>query len=307
MEENKAKKRHAPVFVADIAKGFCMGVAFIVPGFSGGSIAAILGIYEKLIGAVADIFKNFKKSILTLLPIFIGLAVGAVSMLFPLGYFVAKFPLPTVSLFVGLTLGGLPSVTDELKGARTKGAIISFVVSAVLSLALIFIPTGADVNLFDLSPLGYVLLFVIGFIGSAAIVVPGISGSMLLLIIGYYNPLVDLITKHFLMGKDFWTSAFVLACFGGGIVIGFILISQLMKYLFNKHKGATYASIVGFIVGSIPTVYVSTVKDAGLTLSTLPTSVWHWLICVLLLAVGLCLALLLVYKAKRLGKKEKMS
>lgn len=132
---------------------------------------------------------------------------------------------------------------------------------------------------------------------------------MLLLILGYYNPIVSVITKHFLVGKDFGISLAVLASCGLGIAVGFILISKIMKYLLEKYPVATYAAIVGFIVGSIPTVYISTSKDAGFTFATLPTSVWHWVSCVVLLAVGLSLSLLLIYQGKRLNKanEEKMS
>ena len=66
----------AKAFLRDIAAGVCIGVAFIVPGFSGGSVAVMLGIYEKMINAITDLFKNMKKSIMTLLPIGIGLLVG---------------------------------------------------------------------------------------------------------------------------------------------------------------------------------------------------------------------------------------
>ena len=103
-------------FLIDVVRGCAIGVAFIIPGFSGGSVAAILGIYEKLVGAIADIFKDFKKSILTLLPILIGMVCGIVALLFPLEWALGAYPIPTVCIFVGLALGGLPSITDKLGG-----------------------------------------------------------------------------------------------------------------------------------------------------------------------------------------------
>ena len=115
MEENKdcdlqiadkTVKKGLKGYLADFAVGIAIGIAFIIPGFSGGSVAAILGVYEKLINAIANIFKEFKKSVITLLPIGLGLIVGALALMFPLGYFLEHFPLPTVSLFVGLAIGG---------------------------------------------------------------------------------------------------------------------------------------------------------------------------------------------------------
>ena len=291
-------------FLLDIPKGFCMGIAFIIPGFSGGSVAAILGIYEKLVGAIAGIFKDFKRSVLTLLPIFIGLVLGAVSLLYPLGWALSAFPLPTVCLFVGLALGGLPSITDKVPGRVTFKNGLALFIPLLFAAALSFLPTGADVDLFNLNIGGYLLLVLIGVIGSSALVVPGISGSMLLLILGYYNPIIKLITEHFLNGEDVVTSLFVLGCCGIGIVIGFFLVSVVMKMLLEKCPRGTYFAIVGFIVGSVPTVFVSTAKDVGMTLSTLPASPWHWVACVLLLAAGFVGAFSFVRAAKKLGVKE---
>ena len=303
---SEAKKEPSGVkgFFSDMLAGALMGVAFIIPGFSGGSVAAILGIYEKLIGAIADIFKSFKKSVITLLPIFLGLACGVIALIFPLGWALENFPLPTVCLFVGLALGGLPSLTDRVKGRVTLPCIASLAVPAIVAAALSFLPIGADKNLLSLAPQGYILLLLVGILGSAALVVPGISGSMILLILGYYNPIVNIITDHFLKGEDMLASVLVLGSVGIGICIGFIGISVIMKWLLARHPRGTYFAIIGFIIGSIPTVFVSTAKDAGLTLATLPASAGHWAACVLLLALGIALSLGLIIVAKRKGTRH---
>ena len=161
-----------------------------------------------------------------------------------------------------------------------------------------------DVNLLALEPWEYIILFLVGILGSAALVVPGISGSMILLILGYYNPIVNMITDHFLKGRDILTSLLVLGSVGLGICVGFIGISVIMKFLLARCPRGTYFAILGFIIGSIPTVYVSTAKDAGLTLATLPSSPWHWIACVLLLAVGLALSLSLIILSRKRQKAE---
>lgn len=311
MEENKditkteKKRGRVTSFLLDMLAGFGMGVAFIIPGFSGGSVAAILGIYEKLIGAIADIFRDFKRSFVTLLPIFLGLVIGAVSLLYPLGWALTVFPLPTVSLFVGLAIGGMLSITDKITSRPNVYNYFALIIPCLLALALSFAPTGADVNLFSLNVGGYLLLFVIGAVSSAALVIPGISGSMILLILGYYNPIIELITQHFLKGADMLVSFLVLGSAGLGIVVGFIGISMVMKSLLEKYPRGTYMAIIGFIVGSIPTVFVSTAKDAGMTLATLPTDVWHWVLCVLLLGIGFALSFFFaLYGRKKAAKAE---
>ena len=286
-------------FFSDMIRGALMGVAFIIPGFSGGSVAAILGIYEKLINAIADIFKSFKKSVITLLPIILGLALGVIALIFPLGWALEKFPLPTVSLFVGLALGGLPSITDKTRGKILPTNIAAFAIPALLAAALCFLPIAEDVNLLALAPYEYLILFLVGILGSAALVVPGISGSMILLILGYYNPIVNIITKHFFKGQDILLSLLVLGSVGLGICVGFIGISVIMKLLLKHYPRGTYFAILGFIIGSIPTVYASTAKDAGLSFSNLPASPWHWIACAALLALGLALSLFLIIFAKK--------
>ena len=286
-------------FLLDAVRGVCIGVAFIIPGFSGGSVAAILGIYEKLVDAIADIFKDFKKSVLTLAPILIGMICGIIALIFPLSWALSEFPFPTVCLFVGLAIGGLPSITDKLRGKIKTTNFIACFIPLLFALSLSFIPIGSDVDLFSLNFGGYALLFLIGIIGSAALVIPGISGSMLLLIFGYYNPILNLATDHFFKGEDMLISTLVLATVGIGIVFGFILISFIMKRLLSKYPRGTYFAILGFILGSLPTVYISTAKEAGYTLSTLPTSPIYWISSAIMLAIGFIASLLLVIYSKK--------
>lgn len=285
-------------FFRDLFCGVLIGVAFIIPGFSGGSVAAILGIYEKLVGAIADIFRDFKRSFLTLLPIGIGLILGAAALLFPLGWALNAYPIPTVCLFVGLALGGLPSITEKMGGFKPV-LLVPLLLALVSAACLSFLPTAGDVDLFSLDAWGYVLLFIIGAVGSCALVIPGISGSMLLLIFGYYNPIVTMITDYFFRLKEFWTCVGVLGCVGAGIVVGFFLISVVMKFLLRRYPRGTYYAIFGFIVGSIPTVYISTAKDVGLTFETLPLAAGYWVAAVALLLAGFAVSYLFVRTARR--------
>ena len=122
----------------------------------------------------------------------------------------------------------------------------------------------------------YIILFILGIVGSCALIVPGISGSMILLLLGFYNPIMDTI-KGFLhsIGLKFgdFSSAFnpdivndegyllqsfsLLLCFGLGIIIGAILISKLMKFLLQNHKAPTYFGILGFILASVVGIYAN--------------------------------------------------
>ena len=310
-QEGREKKQNAFLaFLFDILKGVGIGVAFIIPGFSGGSVAALLGVYERIVGAVADIFKHFKKSFLTLLPILIGMIIGIAALILPIQWGLHHYPIPTVTLFVGLAVGGIPSVGEKLKGTKFswKYALALFI-PLLAAVSLCFLPLAGDVDLLNLNVGGYFLLIVIGIVGSCALVVPGISGSMLLLIFGYYNPIVELVTKNLLKGVNVGLSFGVLACVALGILGGFFAISLLMKVLLKKCPHGTYYSILGFIIGSIPAVYVSTIREAATfetasSLTALYSSPWYWVVAVLFLLIGIALSFMLWWFTKRKAKKE---
>ncbi len=293
-------------FLTNVVRGAAIGIAFIIPGFSGGSVAAILGIYEKLVGSVAGIFKQFKKSILFLLPILLGMILGVAALIYPIQLGLEHYPIPTVSLFVGLAIGGLPSVTEKLKGGKFRWEyLISLIIPLAAAASLCFIPSAKEgVDLFSLDAGGYFLLIVIGIVGSCALVIPGISGSMLLLIFGYYTPIVSLITENFLHGDQIGICFAVLACLGVGLIAGFFSISVLMKFLLKRFPRGTYCAIIGFIVGSIPAVYVTTINRYS-ELSGLYSSPWYWVVTVLLFLVGMALSLALVFFAKKKQKQQK--
>ena len=306
----------AKSFFLDILRGYVIGIAFIIPGFSGGSVAAVLGIYEKLVGAIADIFKSFLKSILALLPIGIGMGLGAVSLMFPLKWALSAFPIPTVSLFVGLTLGALPSITDKLKGKFKVGYLISFILPTVAAFCLCFIPVAADRDLSSVGFFELIPLFIVGILGSAALVIPGISGSMLLLILGYYNPILNLITGIF-SGENILNALLVIGTVGSGIAVGFFAISVMMKLLFNHYPRGTYYAILGFLLGSIPSVFISTAKEAGygttvggelsahtIGLSNLMPNAFFWIASILLLALGFATAFAFVKVSKAFSEKK---
>ncbi len=306
------KKNWLVSFFADLLRGVAIGIAFIIPGFSGGSVAAILGIYEKLVGAIADFFKSFRRSVAILFPVLLGMILGIAVLILPIQWGLDHYPMPTVSLFVGLALGGLPAVKEKIPGRPTWKNAVVFLLPCALAACLCFLPAASRPEgfLFRLDFGGYLLLVLIGVVGSCALVVPGISGSMLLLIFGYYRPLVSLVTEHLLRGDQVGVSLLVLACAGAGILVGFFAISVLMRWLLRRFPRGTYYAILGFIVGSVVAVYATTVKDGAASssaaaLTALYSQPWYWVVTVLFFLAGIALSLLLVFYARRRGAKGK--
>jgi len=243
-------------FLVSMLKGAAIGVAMIIPGVSGGTIAVLFNIYENLINAISNLKKDFKNSFLYLLPIILGMVLAFAAMYFPLKLALKHFPIQTISLFSGLMLGSISMLFKQsLDNGFKKVDFIAGLITFVLVIGICFIPNMGNVDLsVNMPKYGYVLLFLIGILGSCALVIPGISGSMLLLIFGYYEPILDTISE---LTNNFTHSLAVLASVGLGIVFGFVVVAKLMNYLLTKYKRITYWAIVGFVIGSIPAIFLS--------------------------------------------------
>ena len=240
-----------------IIKGFIMGIANIIPGVSGGTLALILGIYEQFIGAISHFFKNFKKNVAFLIPIAIGMILAIVSLSRVIDYSYKHYPIPTSLFFVGLVLGGIPMLASKVKGKKQSKQISSYVIFAITFLIVILMTcsdlifkTNLTVSLTSMNFIQYILLFIVGVIAAATMVIPGISGSLVLMLLGYYYPVIAVI-KEFTSFKNIGPNFIILAIFGIGVLIGIVLISKLIEFLFKKYETKTYFGVLGFIIASI--------------------------------------------------------
>jgi putative membrane protein len=235
-------------------KGAAVGVGMIIPGVSGGTIAVILKIYERLIQAIGNIFKNFKDSMSIILPVLLGAVLAFAAAYFPLKHALEYAPLPTVLLFAGLMLGGCPKLISDAKANGFKKLdAIAIIIPFVFVLGICFVPDLGNANLANIDVGGYFLLVLIGAVASCALVVPGISGSFLLMLLGYYSPILNGIPLIF----SSWHYVFVYLAFILGVVVGFFTIAKLMQWLLNKFPRVTYWAIVGFVIGSIPAIMIT--------------------------------------------------
>ena len=259
-----------------VVKGFIMGIANVIPGVSGGTLALTLGIYEKFITAISHFFSNLKENIKFLIPIAIGMVLAIITMSSLITECFEKFPVPTSTFFMGLVIGGVPLLTAKIKGKKEVKQISSYIIMAltfslVLFLALapsIFGDTG-DVKL-NLTFGSLLILFFIGIITSATMVIPGISGSLVLMLLGFYFPILKTI-KSFLKFNNFMRDFIILAVFGIGVLVGIVLVAKLIEYLFEKYETKTYFGVIGFILASIIAIPISVNNELGnLTLSFLP-------------------------------------
>ncbi|MCF0130825.1 MAG: DUF368 domain-containing protein [Pseudobutyrivibrio sp.] len=234
-----------------------IGLANIIPGVSGGTMMVSMNIYDKLIHCITHLFSEFKKNVLFLLPIFIGMVVAIIGSSFGIEALFDNYPIQTNLAFIGLILGGLPVVFKKVKKEKTKlGHIISFAFFFLLVVGLALVGSGDGANkALTTSFEGMLVLFGIGVIASATMVIPGVSGSMVLLLLGYYNPILSAITDFLRALADFDMEGLVygfkiLVPFGIGVVFGIFAIAKLVEIIFNKCPLYAYWGIIGLIVSS---------------------------------------------------------
>ena len=283
-------------FVLEMLRGMVIGLANIIPGVSGGTMMVSMGIYDTLIHCITHLFKEFKKSILTLLPYAVGMVLAIGGLSFALKWAFAVYPLPTNTLFIGLILGGLPAILRQVKGKK-KGAVGAVLFAVFFALIIVMqVFQSEHVATITLSFGEVVKLFMLGAVASATMVIPGVSGSMILKLLGYYEPVVTVAIPGLISGLAHgeWAAVGanvgILLPFGLGIVVGIFAIAKLIEVLLARWEGQTYCAILGLVTAS-PVAILMATEMVNLSWSTL-------IISLLTFAIGF-------YVAWRLGGKEK--
>lgn len=235
-----------------ILKGMLIGVANIIPGVSGGTLMITLGLYEEVIDTISHFFKNFKKNLIFIIPLAIGMVLAILLLSKLICLCLDKYPFPTTFFFVGLILGGIPLLWRKTSAAKKKlSNWLVFLITFSSIIIFTFLKSGDFViDLNSLTPIGYITLLIVGMISAATMVIPGISGSFVLMMLGYYEPIVNTIkdlTKFDSLGHNL----LILIPFGLGIIIGIVLVAKLIEYLLNRYPVKTYYGVLGFVLASL--------------------------------------------------------
>lgn len=270
-------------------KGMFIGGTMLIPGVSGGTMAIILGVYQKLLHAVANIRRDLKNSILVLLPFALGGVAGAMLLASPIEKLMLTFPLPVMYFFIGSVAGGVPLLLRKAFAGKNKRSFkLKDVAAIVLGIAVTLVFSIIPENILDLSGssgvLTFVLFFVIGLICSLTLILPGISTSYMLLVLGVINTVY----------KAFETlDVLVLLPMVLGALFGMLLFSRLIELQLSRHPRTSFLTIFGFIIGSVvqlvikPVVTVSpfAIRFVPQTVCALPGGI-EWLLCPLLFAAA---------------------
>lgn len=225
-------------------KGFIIGMAKIIPGVSGAVLSISFGVYEPLLNIMSHPLKIKFEDLKFLFTLLLGAALGILVFCTSIKWCLDKFYLPTMLLFIGLIIGGLPELTEEIKNKKTnKTSLIIFAISFTLVLII--------TNLSDTAKTTSTHYFIMGIIESLTTIIPGISGTAIFMAMGWYESLLDTINSVL----TFTAPLTVSINFIGGFITATILISKFLTYIFKEHKIKAYYSILGFMGASLWTMF----------------------------------------------------
>lgn len=253
-----------------------MGAIEVIPGISAGTIAVMLGIYERLIAAINGFFsKDWKNQLGFLIPLGVGMVTAIFLLARVIEWLFVRHPVPTQFFFMGLIIGVLPFLLHKADAKNTfqwKHIVLMVIGMALVATMGFFTPDEGRI-ITDITASTYLLLFVSGIIGSSALILPGISGAFMLLILGVF-PTVIAAVSNFQFD--------IILVTGAGIATGFVVMSRIVGYFLKNHFTLTFAATTGLVLGSMFVVFPGW-----------PATVGVLIISVLMFLAGLVSALLL--------------
>jgi len=235
-----------------LIKGMLMGAADIVPGVSGGTIAFITGIYERLLHALKLFLPSFfslirhkrlqrffnESDFLFLLTLFSGILISVISLAKVISFLMVYYPIPLWSSFFGLILASVFVVSRDIN-KWTFSLVMALLIGALLAWSVTQIaPASLEKN--------SVTIFLSGVLAICAMVLPGISGSFILVILGSYAWVLEAIKQFEL---------FTLSLFCAGCLVGLLSIANVLSWAFEKYKALTLSLLIGFMLGAMPKIW----------------------------------------------------
>lgn len=249
--------------------GIVIGMANIIPGVSGGTLAVVFNIYDEFVNAITFNVKKIWGNRKFVFPLLTGMLSGIVifSKLFTVLY--ENFPVQINYLFTGLIVGSIPmifgyAVKHEKDTKLGAGKIASICICALMGFALLLVFAYYDKVIDKSSDMNFILpelsvrltfrIFIAGILGAIAMIVPGISGSLLMLILGVYPIIITSIPAMF-HPETFVHAVLLLLPNGVGVLLGLLCGAKLIAWFLKKAPNQSYSVILGLLFGSIINVF----------------------------------------------------
>ena len=227
-------------WIARMLKGMIIALGFILPGVSGGVLAAILGIYERMIRFLAHIKENFVENVLYFTPVAIGMVLGIAAFSYPVNLLLDNYKVIVLWGFAGAIIGTIPSLIKESvkESDRDRADTVTFWLSFILSGIFLYSLNGMVGTL----PANFLSFVLAGTLIALGILIPGLSPSNLLLILGLYTPMLTGFKRLDLFGT------FLPIGIGGALAL--ILFSKAMDYILKHYHSHVYHFIIGIVLSS---------------------------------------------------------
>lgn len=239
-------------FILKIVKGFLVGLGAILPGVSGGMIAASFNIYKDLITALNNFTRKPFKAVISIWEYLIGIAIGIGAGFILIATILQKFPIPITLLFVGLILGGIPEVYNDVKKENKKWYHYIVLIFAIVIMILVLMTVPKEISSIQGFKLYFVYIF-IGLVMALSLIVPGLSGTMLLMSLGFYTYMTTEVSEFIkaVLTLDFptiKTNIIPVFMMGMGGLIGLILLARIIQYILKKHPLSFNMFILGILL-----------------------------------------------------------
>lgn len=283
------------MYIINFIRGFCMALADSVPGVSGGTVAFVLGFYDKFIGSLDALVAGKKEEKIEGLKFLIKIGIGWVtgmvlSMLFIASIFESQI-YRISSLFIGFIIFAIPIIVMEEKesiAGKYKNAVFALLGIAIVVFITYFNPAtkgGVDVSIDTLNIGLGIYVFIAGMVAISAMVLPGISGSTLLLIFGLYVPVVSAIKEVLTFNFEYLP---ILIIFGLGVITGVFVTIRGVKYVLTHFRSQTIYTILGLMIGSL---YAVVMGPASLKVPQMPMNMQTFSILFFIIGGALILGL----------------
>lgn len=263
---NKLKGVHMKKRLVELIYGFLFGISCLIPGFSGGTMLLILGIYESFTKSVAKLATKPLDAIKELIFYGIGAILGVAFATITVITCLNKYPLMTASFFVGLVIATIPLIWRNIRNQKIKlSSIVSFVFFAIIALIMAF---GDQIGLpsiqLDVISVWKILyILILATLASATMIIPAASGMTILLVFGLYDSILNVLSEIFkgLIKWDFSpiiNNLWILIPFIIGVIIGIIGISKAISKLLKEHDNIVWHGILALLLVSPITIYRDT-------------------------------------------------
>lgn len=251
--------------IKNIFYGVIMGIANVIPGVSGGTIAVIFGFYDRLLESITLNFKVIKKNLYFLIPLGLGVAIGIVGVSKIMKFLLEVYHVQTYMAFIGVIIGSLPLILAKAKQEKAikSNGYLFFTLALGVMLVLTFINADKEtakelIRYTSLNLESFIVCFIAMAIATVTMLIPGVSGSLILVIMGMYGTIYGYAVAEMNIP--------LLIPIGLGAVTSLLIGAKVVRELLRRHQQVTYMAILGLLVGSVVQLIVISGVSVSLTM-----------------------------------------